>query len=350
MEEDMKKIIAVLLLVSVLLLVGCKKTDEGVENDEKVYLSLGENVSTVTVLKGGDYLPYQITGEDVGVLLSELGEIAYTEGAELTAGDVELPDVKYTVRGSGILILVCENDFVICRQDEGNIRCEISEGDFSFLDGYDYRPTPKKLSSLVGFDESISSLLFHDVQKNLTLDLSNNTKLYTLLLTVEGDVVTPDAETEVKYTITLSDKVLSVNADGSVSYTTAEGEAARMMPTGDALSYLDTVTEGEVMPLGGFDAEAEIKAYNSQKLVCEITEKEDFLARLGEIKLIKLTKKSHYTLGDYEFVIVIGNDVIKLYGDFVTVGGDAYYITEGDYEFLSELSYSASSDGYLPWI
>ncbi len=350
----MKKAIVILLAMCLLFLVGCNRE----KPSEALAFSFGEGVSDITVTKNGEFEPYTVSGAELSDLLARLNAIRYKENGAASVEEANGFEYDYIVFVGNYVIAVKGNSLLFGKDGAFKL-CEVCSGDFSFLGEIEFEPVREKLSDLIGFGEDeISDLTLENVGGGFTVDVSANTHLKELLLSVCYDSVeemSPDADYDMpdpKYILNFGDGALSVFESNTVCYTDAESDiqVGFIKIYGNAFAYLDTVTEGEITSRDGYSEDAEIKAYNDKNYVAEITEKAEFLASLNEVKLIKLSCAEHYTLGKQNYTVKIGDEVIKIYGNYVTIGNELFAVTEGDFGFLSELTYSSSSSGFLPWI
>jgi hypothetical protein len=121
-------------------------------------------------------------------------------------------------------------------------------------------------------------------------------------------------------------------------------------PVGPALlSYLNSLFVGEV---GSLDATLgeNAKVYDDRGYVAKIEDAAAFLEDLNGVDVIRLCDASDFTFGTADYRIETGHDSIKIYGDIIVIGEMAYAVVAGDFGFLSDLDFSSSSGGFLPWI
>lgn len=206
---------------------------------------------------------------------------------------------------------------------------------------------------LFGFSEvDFAEILFEDIADDILIDLSANamiTEILENLYYTDGEGGEMPATGE-KYSLYFGGKSFTVYESGAVWYNDGENAPKQVLLDGEGLSYLDTLTSGDVFALDGYSEAAEIKAYNDANLVAEITEKGEFLANLNEVKVIKLLNRDDYLPLDVEYTIKIGNVTIKIYESYIEIGNDIFAVCEGDFEFLSDLTYKGDSSGFLPWV
>ena len=212
--------------------------------------------------------------------------------------------------------------------------------------------TPTKISAPYAAAD-LETVLFTDAEKALTLDISDNQHLTSLLLSVEyyepDQKAEPDISQEnASYILSLRNVELEIYADDLVRFTPkngADGGTETAVVLQDEFAYLDTIIEGGAVAFDGYNATQTIKAYNAQNAVSEVTEKESFLESLQALRFVKLQNKAHYQTGAATYTVQIDSDKITVYQKFVEVNGELYSIYQGDFDFLGALQYSFSSDG-----
>ena len=114
--------------------------------------------------------------------------------------------------------------------------------------------------------------------------------------------------------------------------------------------YSRGLRAGEPTELSGFSADATVKVNNAQGLVAEVEDNAEFFAELGKAKLVKLANAADYTVPSATYTVAVGEEGIGIHGRYVKLGADLYAVTEGDFAFLGDYTFSSSSGGFLPWI
>lgn len=200
-----------------------------------------------------------------------------------------------------------------------------------------------------GYTETdIDSVIFTDIQKGITVDLSANNALKDGLMNLQYDPAQAMTEAgEAVYELKINGKSLYVYPENVAAY---DGSALYTCQGFDALAYLGGVFAGEQTQLGGFSADATVKIQNAKGLVAKVEDNEAFFTELGKATLIKLSNAADYSDPSAEYTVLIGDDCIKICNGYLSVGEDLYAITGGSFDFLSEYAYSSSSEGFLPWI
>ena len=195
-------------------------------------------------------------------------------------------------------------------------------------------------------EEDLAEIIVEDNTKGIEVDMSANDRLRNILsdLFYNPDEKSTD-EAVTKYTLTLGGKVMLVCEGDEVIY-----DGGDKYPVGPALlSYLNSLFIGEV---GSLDATLgeNAKVYNSSGQVAEVADIPAFLDDLNDLGVIELWEITDFTFGTEDYRIETGHDSIKIYGNFIVIGETAYAVVEGDFGFLSDLDFSSSSGGFLPWI
>ena len=201
-------------------------------------------------------------------------------------------------------------------------------------------------------DGDLEEIFFEDIEGDLLIDLSANTEIREILSGLcytDGEATVMPSEGG-RYFISFGGKAFTVFADGAVWYDDGVNAPKSVILSDSGLSYLDGVTSGEAFALCGYSEDAKITVHDGNNLKAEITEKGEFLANLNEVKVIKLLNGGDYLLSEVDYSIKIGEETIKVYGDFVKLGEELYAILEGDFDFLSDYTYKSDSSGFLPWV
>ena len=199
-------------------------------------------------------------------------------------------------------------------------------------------------------EEELSTVFYRDIAGDFFIDLSENAVALGILseLSYFDTTDTNHEESVGKFEIAIGTNTITVYNDGTVTYDNGVNEAKTVEIDGDEFEYFYSITVGNVTSVGQYDNSAEIVVYNSKNMICEIEENEEFFENLNEVKVIKLSNGGDYSLSNEEYKISIDNKVIKIYDDFIKIGSDVYAVLDGDFGFLSELSYYYSSGGFLP--
>ena len=200
-----------------------------------------------------------------------------------------------------------------------------------------------------GYTEmDIESVIFTDVEKGITADLSANNALRDGLanLKYDPDQIKTDAGDAV-YELKINGKSLYIYSENVAAY---DGSALYTCQGFDALAYLGGIFAGEQTQLGGFSADATVTIKNAKGLVAKVEDNEEFFAALGKATVIKLSNSADYSAPSAEYTVLIGLDYVEISNGYIAVGDDIYAIISGSFEFLSEYTYLSSSDGFLPWV
>ena len=212
----------------------------------------------------------------------------------------------------------------------------------------DGNPGTSELQSFGYTTGALVSVIFTDVEKGISVDLSANGVLKAGLKSAKFRADEKKANAgEAVYELKIDGKSLYIYPENVVAYNGSDPYPCREF---NILAYLNGLFAGEVTTLGGYAVDASIKVKNKQGLVAEIENNAAFFTELGKVKVIKLEKAADYTVSDVEYTVAIGEQALKICGNYLGLGADLYAVVEGDFLFLSEYTFSSSSDGFLPWI
>lgn len=194
------------------------------------------------------------------------------------------------------------------------------------------------------------SLTINDL--DITLDLSNNSYLKSLLLSIKLYKNTDNSNLGnriSKYVLSFGNYEFTIYDNKTICYIDNDNEYDYLTAENNEFDYLDNLFDGSSLDFNNYTEEETISVVNSKNDSKEISEKNEFLNNLKQVKCLKLSNIEHYQLGDLKYQISISNDIIKIYGEFVTINENLYVVTEGNFEFLNNIKFSSSSD-WLPWI
>lgn len=202
--------------------------------------------------------------------------------------------------------------------------------------------------------ENLKTVFFTDTEKALTVDVSKNTHLQTLLLGVkyykpEAIEAPQPAQIEVKYTLSLQGMDLQIGADGVVCFLFEDGTKQNAVVLQNEFAYLETLIEGNVFSFNGYTTGQTVQVFNSGNAEGTIADKQAFLDALKGMRFVKLNNKEHYQIGSKGYTIRIDEEEIAVYKKHVVFNGDLYVVYEGDFDFLKDIKFDASS-GWLPWL
>ena len=201
--------------------------------------------------------------------------------------------------------------------------------------------------------ENLTTILFTDVDKALSVEVTANMHLQALLLDAvyytNSSESLPDDQNADKYVLSLQGLDLFFKVDGTISFVFADNTAQQAVVLQNEFAYLDTFIETTAVSFDGYTAEQSIKVYDAENKGGTVTNKEDFLQNLRTIHFVKLNNKDHYQLGAATHSVRIDNDELTVYSKYITLNGELYSIYQGDFAFLSDVQFSTSS-GWLPWL
>ena len=209
---------------------------------------------------------------------------------------------------------------------------------------------PPEENPNVGFGyttEDLAEIIVEDKTRYIAVDMSNNDRLRGILtnLTHGTEPAEKDVLRIIKFRLIIGGKTMHVCEDNTVRY--EDGDMYPVDPL--LLNYLTVMFVGDVKSLDATMGE-NAKVYNSNGHTAKVTDIPAFLDDLNGLRVITLWDVTNFTLGDADYRIETGHDIINIYGDIIVIGETAYAVVEGDFDFLSELEYSSSSSGFLPWI
>ncbi|MBQ8294822.1 MAG: hypothetical protein IJX87_00150 [Clostridia bacterium] len=208
-------------------------------------------------------------------------------------------------------------------------------------------------------EADLQSVVFTDTAKALTLDVSENQHLRSLLLSAkyyqeETLSLSSSSSTEnensaesAKYVLSLQSCDIQIFSANEVCFITADGEGQNKqnaVAADEKFAYLETLLDGDEQAIGDYTAEQTLEVKNAENASGEITDKAAFLGDLNKVRVVKLQNKAHYQIGEKTYVLKIGNDQIEVYQKYITVNGDLYAIYQGNFNFLKNL------DFWLPWL
>ena len=196
-------------------------------------------------------------------------------------------------------------------------------------------------------EEDLAEIIVEDKTRYIAIDMSNNDRLRGILtnLTHGTEPAEKDVLRIIKFRLIIGGKTMHVCEDNTVRY--EDGDMYPVDPL--LLNYLTVMLVGDVKSLDATMGE-NAKVYNSSGQVAEVTDIPAFLDDLNGLGVIELWEITDFTFGTEDYRIETGHDSIKIYGDFIVIGETAYAVVEGDFGFLSDLDFSSSSGGFLPWI
>ena len=199
----------------------------------------------------------------------------------------------------------------------------------------------------------LGEILFTDVQKSLTVDISENEYLRELLQTVTYyDYEQTQADVpavQVGYVITLQTMEIQICSDNVLRFVYEDESEEFAFVQNNEFAFCATTLGSGVVAFDGYSAEQKITVKNASKASAEELDNEALVEELSELRFVKLGNAEHYEIGDLLYTITIGTDEIVVYNNYVMKNGALYRIYEGNFDFLSDLKFSASS-GWLPWL
>ena len=195
-------------------------------------------------------------------------------------------------------------------------------------------------------EEDLSEIAVRDINRKITVDMSDNDKLRGLLRNLSYNPNEGKLEAGiVMYEITIGEKTLMVCEENTVVY-----ECGNKYPVDPFLhNYLNLLFVGGVQSLNATLGE-NTKVYNSSNHVAEVEDVTAFFQNLNGLRVISILDVTDFVFDKADYRIDAGHYTIDIYGDIIVIGSRGFAVVEGDYGFLSGLKYSSSSGGFLPWI
>jgi hypothetical protein len=198
----------------------------------------------------------------------------------------------------------------------------------------------------------LGEILLTDTQKSLTVDVSQNAHLRTLLETVEYyeyEQSTADlAPEQIGYVIALQTLEINVYSNSLVSFVYNDGTQEYATLLNNEFAYVSTVIKSAIVSFDNYSVDQSMKIKNTKGEAKEI-DKQFIIDELSDVTFVKLGNKDHYELGDFDYTVTVGSDEIVVYENYVTKNGELYRIYEGNFDFLGDLTFDVSS-GWLPWL
>lgn len=188
---------------------------------------------------------------------------------------------------------------------------------------------------------------------DITLDESNNNNLKNLLLSIKlfknNNNQNNQKERISKYVITFNGYEITIYDDNTICYIDNQTEYDYLYTLNNEFNYLDTLYEDKLISINNYSSSQLIKVFNSSNESVEIKEKNVFLYNLEEVKCLQLYNVGDYQLGDLKYQILIDEEIINIYNDYIMINDNLYVIVSGGFNFLNNIDFNSSS-GWLPWL
>ena len=210
-------------------------------------------------------------------------------------------------------------------------------------------PPESDVTTAQGFgytEADLDSLILADLRRGISVDVSANRVLKAGLMDLKynSDAKKTDVG-EAVYELKINGRSLYIYPENVASYNGSEAYSCLGF---DALAYLDGACAGEVTQLNGFADDVTVKVQKAQGLLVRVNDKPDFFTKLDKVKIIKVANASDYVVPSMEYTVTIGENSIKICGDYLSIGEELYAVVEGDFSFLTKYAFSSSPDGFLP--
>lgn len=200
-------------------------------------------------------------------------------------------------------------------------------------------------------EANVQTILFTDTEKVLTVDVSGNARLQSLLLGVEYYTQAEQSgEINAKYVLTLQGVELQIGANGEVCFLFEDETEQKAVVLNNEFAYLDALINGGAVSFDGYTATQNVQVYNDKNAEGTISNKAEFLQNLQSVRFVKLNNKADYQTGAKIYTVKIDNEEIAVYAKYVTLNGNLYAIYEGGFEFLKNMKFDKVESGELPWL
>lgn len=198
-------------------------------------------------------------------------------------------------------------------------------------------------------EADLENISLYVTRLDVTLDLSKDTDLKELLLSLKiyEDNSNVTYEETAEYILYFGNYEFTIYGYKSIAYIDNDIEYDALT-LGNEFDYLNTLFDFNELNFDSYTAEQSIKVYNAKDATSDITDKEEFLNNLKQVKYIKL-KKDAFNAGELKYKIKIDNETIEVYEKFLVINNNLYLVTSGSLSFLDNLKFNTSS-GWLPWI
>lgn len=200
--------------------------------------------------------------------------------------------------------------------------------------------------------ENLSAVLFTDVQKAFTVDVTANTRVQTLLSTAEyytpnstaNDTTSTDA---IKYRLTLQDVEMQIGYDGAIVFRLENGTTQQAVVFDNGFAYLDTLVDGDPFTLDKYTSSYNIKIYDAENNGGAVKDKTAFIDALKALRFVKLNDKDFYQTGAATYTLRLGNDEMFVYPKYVVLNDELYFVCQGNFAFLDDVEIGEVT---LPWL
>lgn len=199
--------------------------------------------------------------------------------------------------------------------------------------------------------ESLSVVLFTDVQKSFTVDVTANTYLQSVLSSAQyyaPDTDTDTDETTVKYVLALRDISLQFDGDGLITFVAADGATRQAVVKNNEFACLDTLVDGDLFSLDKYTPLYNIKVYDADAEGGAVKDKINFIENLQTLRFVKLNDAERYRVDAPTYTLRLGNDVMLVCPKYVVLNDELLFVCQGNFAFLDGLEYT--DDVELPWI
>lgn len=216
--------------------------------------------------------------------------------------------------------------------------------------------TPEKIAAPYTADD-LQSVIWMDKNQGYPIDVSANTYLRTLLLSVEYYAAQPQEndggakdKLEATYILTLPSVELCLYDANTVEFVFKDETKPMQTATvkDDGLAYVFDLTDGEPLSIDGYTESQKITVVAADKKGGELSDKTAFLQKWNTLRFVKLKNKSHYQ-PQTAYTLSFDELQITVHATSVEWNGELYALTHGDFSFFQSLKYKTDS-GWLPWI
>lgn len=221
-----------------------------------------------------------------------------------------------------------------------------------FLIGCDKEKKDIEVIDLKYSETDLEIIYLTIIDKDITLDVSNNEKLKETLLAVKlykkFDYI-ETGERKSKFVLSFSEYEITVYDNGTICYIDGENEIDYLFVFNNRFKYLEQLYEEEILDFNRYTDKQSIRVFNSLEDIVIIEDKIQFLSNLKQVKYFRLDNEKEYNLGNFIYQIQIDEELITVYSKYISIDDNLYLLAEGSFAFLNDLKFSSTSD-WLPWV
>ena len=356
----MKKVIIISLLCFVLLIVGCSVPPE----PSDVGFDLDIEISKITIYKDSNYLystDYQALTfdslEDIEDIKEELSEMTYYNAKLDVNHKKEIYDYIIKLRDDYVIYIIDNEEFIMYYDGEYK-EGMLCKGTFSVFNMYNFGDKLEVLDKNIKFEDitymsitykanesSVSGL--KDIKVNVTSNNYIKNLFVESVFYVNNKALTKDLHL---YDICVNNTIYSIYNNGLVLEEDQTDQVPREYYVNlEALNPIWDLITGEKLSFEVNEV-TKIEVTNKDNKTKEITDKEDFVSKIGNVKYYQVKNPKDFVIGDIVYKVNVDGVVIGIYkNDIIIVGDTVCTVTEGNFDFLKSIDFGGSS-GWLPWV